>query len=476
MHVWRLAMMGLIVAAPVAAETNPTPLGIPDAPPVETEATEAAAPLEPLTLPQAVFEVQVSTSQGLSLEEALEIAIANNPELAQARLAITSSEFSLQGARAEFWPTLSQSASYSYVQSPSPALTTMLPDGRTQIRTNEARTFSMSPLELNYTITDGGARLARNRIAERNLDIAQSRLSQTEQSIKLQTAEAYYLLQRADALVETAVAAVANSEASLRDAEAAERAGTGTRFSVLQVETELASNQVGLLRAQNEQQVARRTLATLLNFAVPTDVSATDPIIPNGAWELSLEQTILEAFERRPELAILREQVANNYDQAQVSLAATRPRLNAFATYDLRNEFLNTNANGTFDGYSVGLRFNWLLFDAQAAQSQARVNDITAEQTILEFDNTRNTIRRSVEESFLTLLSSREQIQAALVGFETATESLRLARLRFQAGVGTQTDVIAQETALTRARIDVDAAVIQYNLSLVRLQRAINAL
>ncbi len=245
---------------------------------------------------------------------------------------------------------------------------------------------------------------------------------------------------------------------------------------MLQVETELANNQVDLLRAENEQQVARRALATLLNFAVPTDVSATDPIIPNGAWELSLEQTILEAFASRPELAILREQVANNYDQAQVSLSATRPRLSAFATYDLRNEFLNTNTNGTFDGYSVGLRFNWLLFDAKAAQSQASVNDIAAEQNVLEFDNTRNTIRRSVEDAFLTLLSSREQIQAAQVGFETATESLRLARLRFQAGVGTQTDVIAQETALTRARSNVDTAVIQYNLALVRLQRAINAL
>jgi OMF family outer membrane factor len=81
-----------------------------------------------------------------------------------------------------------------------------------------------------------------------------------------------------------------------------------------------------------------------------------------------------------------------------------------------------------------------------------------------------------VEEAFLTLSSSREQIDSAKVAIASAEESLRLARLRLQAGVGTQTEVINAETALTTVRGNLSNAVIAYNRALVQLQRAVGRL
>ena len=54
-----------------------------------------------------------------------------------------------------------------------------------------------------------------------------------------------------------------------------------------------------------------------------------------------------------------------------------------------------------------------------------------------------------------------------------AEESLRLARLRFQAGVGTQTDVIEAQSELTTARGNLLTAIIDYNQSFTQLQRAV---
>ena len=53
-------------------------------------------------------------------------------------------------------------------------------------------------------------------------------------------------------------------------------------------------------------------------------------------------------------------------------------------------------------------------------------------------------------------------------------ESLRLARLRFQAGVGTQTDVIDAQTQLTTARGSLLSSIIDYNQSYVDLQRQVS--
>lgn len=74
------------------------------------------------------------------------------------------------------------------------------------------------------------------------------------------------------------------------------------------------------------------------------------------------------------------------------------------------------------------------------------------------------------------MLANRDNIDTAELALEQAEESLRLARLRFQAGVGTQTDVINQQTALTEARGDLLDAIIEYNQSLAELQRAVSNL
>ncbi|NQZ64794.1 TolC family protein, partial [Crocosphaera sp.] len=57
---------------------------------------------------------------------------------------------------------------------------------------------------------------------------------------------------------------------------------------------------------------------------------------------------------------------------------------------------------------------------------------------------------------------------------ETREEALRLARLRFQAGVGTQTDVINAQRDLSQARGNFLQAIIQYNQSLNALQRSVS--
>jgi OMF family outer membrane factor len=55
-------------------------------------------------------------------------------------------------------------------------------------------------------------------------------------------------------------------------------------------------------------------------------------------------------------------------------------------------------------------------------------------------------------------------------------EALRLARLRFQAGVGTQTDVINAQRDLANARGRYLQAIVGYNQALNQIQRAVSNL
>ena len=72
-------------------------------------------------------------------------------------------------------------------------------------------------------------------------------------------------------------------------------------------------------------------------------------------------------------------------------------------------------------------------------------------------------------------MSNLKNVETSNLGLEEARESLRLARLRFQAGVGTQTDVIREQNALTIAEGDRVSAILGYNRALASLQRAITS-
>ena len=53
----------------------------------------------------------------------------------------------------------------------------------------------------------------------------------------------------------------------------------------------------------------------------------------------------------------------------------------------------------------------------------------------------------------------------------SARESLRLARLRFQAGVTTQREVVDNQRDLTKAQLDYVRSLSDYNISLAELRR-----
>ena len=120
------------------------------------------------------------------------------------------------------------------------------------------------------------------------------------------------------------------------------------------------------------------------------------------------------------------------------------------------------------------MRASLNLFDGGAASaraSQERKNIAIAENN---FANQRNQIRFEVEQYYAQLQSNLENVQTASAAVDQAREALRLARLRFQAGVGTQTDVIAAENDLTRAQGNRITAILDYNRAFANLQRAVS--
>ncbi len=430
----------------------------------------------PLTFPTSGEDVRLRGIQPITLQQALELAERNNLDYQTARLQLERSQAGLRQAQAELYPTIDLQANVARSLSPEVRLRNRATEELTGIPTSDgaiSRGFT-GAATLSYDIFTSGARSARIRAAAQQVRSDQLQAEIQREQLRLNVTNAYYDLQQADANVGIGRAAVRNSQISLRDAQALERAGIGTRFDVLRAQVQLANSQQQLTNAISQQQVNRRQLAQILNISPAIDLAAADPVDAAGEWNLSLEDSIVLAFRNRAELEqqLARRELAEQ--QKRLALSALGPTLSVSAQYQLTDSFGDTL--GPASGYAVQAGIRWRLFDGGAARASANQQEANIAIAEANFANVRNQVRFQVEQAYSSLLANRSNITTARAAVEQATEALRLARLRFQAGVGTQTDVINAETDLTNAQGNLVSAILGYNRSLATLQRAVTNL
>lgn len=462
-----------IVAQSAAPVTPQSPQKKP-----ETPAPQYLKPsANPLLFPTKAEEVQIRTNQPITLQQALELGRQNNRELQGAQLTLERSQFGLQEALAAEFPSATVDLDFSRSDSASGKISNAArADSPLSqfFNSNTVSTTFNGTLQLSYDLYTAGSRPASIRAAEKQLRFQELEVERISQQLRLNITRAYYNLQESDAQVEISQAAVTDAAQSLRDAQLQEQAGLGTQFDVLQAQVQLANANQDLTRALSQQRITRRQMVQLLSLAQPVEISAADPIEVAGNWELSLEQSIVLAFKNRAELEQQLLQRDISEQRRRIALAAVRPQATLTASYNILG-VLNDDL-GPAQGLALGARLRWNFFDGGAARARAKQESTSIAIAESNFAEQRNQFRFDVEQAFFSLNANRENIQTASFALERAQESLRLARLRFQAGVGTQTDVINQQTELTRARGNRLRAILDYNRALADLQRAISNL
>jgi outer membrane protein TolC len=427
-------------------------------------------PAQTLVVPTTPSQVRLDITKPVTLAEILELVERTNSDAIRARILVDRARAVLRESEADRSPTVTGTVQYNYTDSAQTRLN--------NINNNTALNTTSNPLNatigVDYNIFDSGAKEAAIRIAENNLRIAEADLSRIRQNIRLNIVTAYYNLQNNDETTRIQRKAVENAERSLKDTKARERAGVGTKFDVLQSEVQLANSKQDLLNAEAAQLVSRRELSRQLNYPAIVEITAADKITPVSEWKLPVEETILMAVRNRAELDIrkLEREVAR--DRVNASLATIGPQINLFGNFNTASEF--TSGRGIGVGYQVGATLNWNLFDGGKAAAQ--VDQFKADQATAEarFEQDARQARFDVEESYINQRSRLKQIDTATKAVQQAEESLRLARLRLDAGVGTQLEVITAEAALTTADVNRVQAIIGYNQSRANLERAVSGL
>ena len=460
----------------------------------------------------------------LSLEDAVAIAFRNNPSLDAQRDFIQAQAATIASESSRYWPTISvfanvdgfQSGTTTYTpygnntyglgplfnqkgQTPNFALTK---DGK-DISGLSAGPFYQAPgggigLVSNGVSADAGLQIDYNIIdfaRTPRVQAAQARLTQQEnlyadrlRAIQLEVSEAYYNLQRAEQLVRIRDAIVRTDLVVLEDTLDLKQAGLVPRVDLLRRSSLLAADEESLIQAMADRAVARRELWTVLNLSSEIIPSALDPISLQPRWPLDLEKTVLAAYDDNPELtAILATQQAlmRRQDEAAAQLL---PRLSLFAAAGGLGSVERTfNIAPIGDGccgatflpleqvsgyeWSVGLAFNWMIFDAGGTSNRVRSLELQEQATAEQYANTRNAIRLRLERAFLNHEANLAKLVSARRAVGASKEAFRDTQLRYQTGLSDEIDLSITQEQLVNSLVRRLFATVDVNVTYARMLR-----
>ena len=431
----------------------------------------------PLLIQTQPEEVEIVGTQPVSLEEAIELSYRNNPDLRTALLELEQSQAALREAQAANFPTVSVNGTLqgqNTTDTSTEAVPT--PGGGLAFESSSTEELGASvsaQVDVVYNLFSSGQRGATIRAAEEQVRLSELEVERRREDLRLNTANEYYDLQASIESIRISEAFLEEAERNLRDTSLREEVGVGTRFDVLRAEVQVANARQDVVNAERSRQVAQSTLARRLNVP-PSLTITTVPVDIAGNWPLGLEESIVLAYQNRAELEQQLVQSDISEELRAAELAALGPQVDLFANYTISDTLAQSDSFN--DNYSFGARVSWTLFEGGAAQARARQRELDSEIAERNFEESRNTIRLSVESAFYNLEANLTNIDTARLSVEQAQEALELAILRFDAGVGTQLDILNAQSELTDAEVNLVEAIVGYNRSLSEIKRAVSNL
>lgn len=383
----------------------------------------------------------------LSLSDFEKIALAANPAVFQARQAVISAEIAVKDVRADLFPTLDGSASYTQ---------------KTNNTTKRGQSFHSTGtdgvgLSLDLLLWDFGKTDAAYDKAVAELISAEKDLIAAENLVRYNVRTAYFELRRSIELNTVAELAVGQYREHLAQMRAYREAGKGTKYSVTKAEVDYNNALLESIRTANNIKTARADLNLAVGFAESPDYELGGDEM--GTFVADADALMALAREREPGLAslIALEKAASAYVDKTVADLYPSLGLNFSATLEGNNfdlpKIWNLVGAGTLSqNIFNGGRNVRAIEDAVAKLRVARSKVAAYEQSLYA----------NICTAVLTLTRAQKQLEVARLSELAAKENFDIVSEQFNVGKASSLDRTDAQVSLTEARASAVSAEYDY--------------
>ncbi|HBZ35992.1 MAG TPA: hypothetical protein DEO33_06230 [Rikenellaceae bacterium] len=406
--------------------------------------------------------IQLPAQKSWSLVECIKYAWDNNLMVKQKEISVNQSNNNVFQSKMDYLPSMNASVSHSMNWGRSVNMQDL------QIVENKLSQSMSASLNASLTLFEGLQKTNNLKSKEVLLQISELEVKRTKNQLALQISKNYLEVMLAKEILKSADQSLASVEEQVKRTEKLVDAGSVAYSSLLEIQSQLATERVQVVSAKNQVNSALLTLRQLLDLSYDThfDILTPDLGVMISEFDGESVDSLYELSRDLPEIQSALLNQKNSKLQLSVAKGASYPSVSFSAGYgtyysDQREETMmdqfNENRNPSI---SFGLRIpifnNWqtntVIRNAHLNVKSAEIDLKTAEQTLF----------KEIQQANNDAIAYFEKYKASIENVKSMEESFRYVQQKFEIGVLNATDYTVAKTNLFKAMSDLLQAKYQF--------------
>lgn len=406
-----------------------------------------------------------SDTISFTIDDAVEFALHNNPEIKQLVISSEKSISNIGIARSAFYPTISATGYYAYLRDlPLFQLDSVyIPMGQ-----HENYNFQVS---LQQVLFAWGKIYDAYRIAGLNRDIAELNLLRKKQEIRCSVAKAYYglmVLEQMVALTRESLEQLKRHEESVRKRY---EVGLVAQFDLLRSQVQVANLKPKLIEAENGLKLAREGFKFLLGLPQDLEFILRDSLEIIDE-EYNLDEIVDEALNNRAEIKNLKKVEKIAKIARSLKARANLPALFAGVSYERKKPF-SFGGNDWGSNLTFNIGFQFPIFSGFKNLYDYQSSNLAIKEANLARDNLTKGIIIEAKQAYFNLNAAKEAIEAAQENINQAEKAFSIIDTRYKNGLATNLEYLDAQLATMQAKINYLNALKEYLSARADLIKAI---
>lgn len=424
--------------------------------------------------------VDKSASQSFTLDQAIDYAIANNPDLQIAIQRIEQADAQLGVALSAFYPQVSTKVGYETSNNPAQVFSMIV--AQRDFNSNSIANINDPGYRQNFrpeivgkvSLFRGGQDYQNSKAAALGIEAAEFERSSIHNALIQAVTATYYAHLAAIEAQKNAQNAIVAIESELKQIQLKHDAGTVLKSDVLSLEVKLAEAQESQIRTANGIETAKVNLVNLLGLPSLSVFNISSSSIFNSPkFTPSFNELLEQAMGQRPEVKAAAKQVEIAQYKVKSAQGAYLPKADAYVSYGQNSQ--TPGFSSSKENVTAGVAVEMDIFSGFSTQQQLRTAELKATEALETERKTKLAVEQEVKVAHLKLQESLARVHVTDLSVLSADEALRLVKEERKAEVVTVTRYIEAEVARNTAQSNSIAAHYDALSAEAALKKAIGA-
>ncbi|MDL2328513.1 TolC family protein [Desulfosarcina sp. OttesenSCG-928-A07] len=449
----------------IRAKTSTAPLpGDTQAIRVKTSTAPLPGDAKTIRVKPSPSEKRVAPQNRYTLADAVARALEANPGVEAKLRALEEAQMQIGVAKSYFFPTASVFYQLNKLDNSGGV-------GSSDELSNNSHSHG---LRTGLNLFSGFAHLNNLEQTKLQADVESARHLQAKMELIGNVQLSFLQLLKFRENMKTVMDAKKRLETQLAAAQEFVRLKMAPQLNVLQTEVELSRLLQEEITAANHIRSAEVQLGHYLGLPLQSPA-----VYVGSLHDYAMVQDMDEvaavnmAINNRPEAIIALKSIAVAEKKTYVSAAKYLPVVSANYDVAYYSRDYDGGPENSYNDYSrhyssVGLSFSWDLFQGGATTYSVLADKKRIAALRKEYENTLSSIRTEVVQNLMDMDAARELVVAAGKGVDAATEAYNMSEARYNARIGTITDLLDAQAKLTLSEGDASQALADFHSARAR--------